>query len=345
MKMEEQKLKVGIIGCGYWGPNLIRNFDNVEGADLYYICDVDETKMLSIKANYPKVKTTRNYHEIINDSEVDTIVIALPVLDHYPIAKDGLLANKHVLVEKPMTSNVEEAKELIRIAKEKNKILMVDHTFEYSESIKKMKEIIESGELGDIYYVKADWLNLGLLQPNVNVIWDLATHIISIMNYITNLKAISINSNAKGYIRKDIPEIAQAYIRFPKGISAYITVSWLEPKKTRKMTIAGSKKMLICDQTDDEEPIKIYDKGVDIEKASDIRPSKMVYRYGDIYSPHIENIEPLNVMCRHFIYCIKNNKKPRTDGESGLNVVKVLEAAEKSIKNNGAEIIIEEDII
>ena len=339
------KMNIGVIGCGYWGPNLIRNLKEISEANLDYICDIDGNKLIAMKKKYPSLKITKDYQMILNDSSIDAVVIALPVSKHYSIAKEALLKNKHVLVEKPLTASVSESEELVRIAKEKGLVLMVDHTFEYSPAINKMKQIIESGELGDIYYIKTEWLNLGLLQPNVNVVWDLATHIISIVNYITGLAPLSVNANAKGYLREEIQEIAQAKIKYPKNISVYITVSWLEPKKTRQVTIVGSKKMLIYDLTNEEEPLKIYDKGVSIiQEATDIRPSKMEYRFGDIYSPHIKNAEPLSIMCSHFIECIKNNTTPLSDGESGLRVVRVLEAMEQSIQENGKEIILGNNI-
>ena len=330
-----EKLKIGIIGCGYWGQNLIRNFNNIDEVDLYYICDIDEAKIMQIKTNYPNIKTTIDYQQILRDPEINAVVIALPVFKHYQIAKDALLSDKHVLIEKPMTANIQEAKELIKIANDKNKILMVDHTFEYSGPINKMKEVIESGELGNIYYIRANWFNLGLLQPDVNVIWDLATHIISIINYVTDSKPQSINANAKPYIRENISEIATINIDFSKGISAFLSVGWLEPRKTREMTIIGSKKMLVYDLMNSDEPVKIYDKGVILNE------NKIDYTSGEIYSPQIKNIEPLKTMCKHFIDCIRNNKKPRSDGQSGLNVIKVLEAAEKSLRNRGQEIQIE----
>ncbi len=337
-------INVAVIGCGYWGPNLIRNFNQIDSTNLYYVCDIDEKKIAPIKINYPNVKTTADYKEILKDPRVDAVVIALPVFKHYQIAKDSLLSNKHVLVEKPMAATVDEAKELIKIAKEKNKVLMVDHTFEYAEAINKMKEIIEAGELGDIYYIRAEWLNLGLLQPDINVVWDLATHIISIINYVTNLKPKSLSANAGGYIRKNIPEISDIYMKFQKDISAYLTVSWLEPKKTRKITVVGSKKLLVYDLTNEEEQIKIYDQGVDlISKVEDVRQFRVNYRYGDISSPNIKNIEPLNTMCLHFVDCIENGKVPRSNGEVGLNVVRVLESIDKSLKNEGTEIILEDD--
>jgi predicted dehydrogenase len=241
-----------------------------------------------------------------------------------------------------MTSNSKEAEELIKIAKENGKIIMVDHTFEYSESINKIKGIIEAKELGDIYYMRANWLNLGLLQPDVNVIWDLVPHISSIINYISNLKPLSVSANAGAYIRKDIPEVANIHIKFSKEVTAYITVGWLEPRKTRSMTIVGSKKMLVYDLTNDEEPIKIYDKSVNLaEEIKDTRQFRVNYSYGDIHSPNVRNIESLRTMCLHFVDCIVNNKKPRSDGESGANVIKILEAAEESLKNNGKEVKLE----
>ena len=334
-------IKVGVIGCGYWGPNLIRNFSQIEETDMYCICDLDEKKMSSIKKTYPTVRTTGNYNDIINDPCVDAVVISTPVFSHFELAKKSLLHNKHVLIEKPMTSTVSQAEELIRLAKEKNRTLMVDHTFVYAQAIIKMKEIIKTGEIGRMYYIRAEWLNLGLLQPDVNVIWDLATHISSIVYYVVGTEPISLNANAGAYVRKDIPEIAHLHIKFPDNITVYVIVSWLEPKKTRTVTVVGDKKTLVYDLTNQEEQIKVYDRGVDLTKISeDVGQLRVNYRYGDIHSPNIKNIEPLQAMCSHFTDCILNNKNPVTDGRAGLNVVKILEAAEQSLKNNGKEIIL-----
>ena len=218
---------------------------------------------------------------------------------------------------------------------------MVDHTFEYAEAINKMKEIVDSGEIGDIYYIRADWLNLGLLQPDVNVVWDLVTHIASIISYVSGMKPLSLSANAGAYIRKDIPEVAHMHIKFPKDIAAYVSVSWLEPKKTRSITIVGSKKMLVYDLTNEEEQIKVYDKGVDLTKdINNLRQFRINYRYGNIYSPNIKKVEPLRTMCSHFADCIINNKNPRSNGKSGLNVIRILESAEESLKNNGKEIML-----
>lgn len=337
-------INLGVIGCGYWGPNLIRNFSRISSVNLYYICDIDENKMKSIKEIYPNVKTVKNYMEVLKDPEINAVVIALPVTKHYQIAKDALLHDKHVLIEKPITSTSEEAEELIRVAKEKNKILMVDHTFEYEEGINKIKEIIESKNLGDIYYIRAEWLNLGLLQPDVNVVWDLATHIISIIGYVFNMKPLSLNANAGAYIRKSIPEVANINIKFPFGINSYVIISWLEPKKTRRITIIGSKKLLVYDLMNEEERIKVYDMGVNLSREiNDLEQFRISYRYGDIYSPNIKVMESLKNVCSHFIDCVVNNKQPRSDGESGFNVVKILEAIDESIKNNGKEVFFKND--
>ncbi|MDD5192579.1 MAG: Gfo/Idh/MocA family oxidoreductase [Candidatus Nanoarchaeia archaeon] len=341
--MKREKLNVGIIGCGYFGSNLIRNFSQISAVNLYCACDIDENKINSVKQNHPDIRITSDYFEVLKDPEVDIVVIAVPALYHHRIAKNALIYNKHVLVEKPMTISSNEAKELIELSDKMNKTLMVDHTLEYAEQINKMKEIVESGELGEIYYIRADWLNLGLLQPDVNVVWDLAVHLISVLNYITNQKPVIVNANAEGFIRNNIPEIANIHIKFDKKMSAYLTVSWIEPRKTRTIIIVGSKKLLVFDLKNEEEPIKIYDKGVELAEVDYAKQFKVEYRYGDIYSPNIETIEPLRTMCLHFIDCVINNKKPRSDGESGLKVIKVLEAIDKSLKNKGAEVILEND--
>lgn len=337
-----KKINVAVIGAGYWGPNLIRNFAQIEKANLAYVCDIDEKKLEAAKKIYPYIRITKDYHEILRDKDVDAIVIALPVGLHYKLAKDALEAGKNVLIEKPFTSSVKQAQELVSIAKKNKLALMVDHTFEYSEPIKKMKEIINSGELGDIYYVRAEWLNLGLLQPDVNVIWDLATHIISIINYALNQVPKKVSANATGYLRESIPEVGHLHLKYGNGMTAFLTVSWLEPRKTRCITIVGNKKMLVYDLTNTEEQIKIYHKGVDITKIGDERQHRINYKYGDIYSPQIKNIEPLNTMCAHFIDCIVEGKTPSSDGMSGLNVVKILEASDKSLKER-REIELNED--
>lgn len=330
-------INVAIIGCGYWGTNLIRVFSQLEQARLHTCCDIDESKLKKIKLTYPSVNVISDYQSVFNNPEINAIVIATQVFSHYNLAKLALLANKHVLIEKPMTATSKESQELIELARQQNKILMVDHTFEYEPAIRKIRKIIESGELGDIYYINANWLNLGKLQPDVNVVFDLAPHVFSIINHVTNKEPLSVKANGEVYVNNNsnkLEEMANLTIKYPDKIIANVNVSWLEPYKTRKMVIVGSKKMLVFDLLQPQEQIKIFDNGVDIDKVE----NKISYRSGGVYSPNITPIEPLKELSTHFLSCIQENKKPLTSGENGLAVVKLLESVAKSLKNNGIEV-------
>jgi predicted dehydrogenase len=329
-------INIAIVGCGYWGPNLARVFSQVKGSRLHTCCDLDKSRLDKIKSNYPYINTTTDFDEVIKNKEIDAIVLAVPVEYHHPLAKKTLMNDKHVLIEKPMTKTVEEAQELIDLAKQKKKVLMVGYTFEYAPAIRKIKNIVKNGELGEIYYITTNWLNLGILQPDVNVIFDLATHLFTAINYITGLSPISIRAIGQSYIRDNNEEMAAVFLKYPKKIVATVNVSWLEPCKVRRMTIVGSKKMLVFDLQDKSEQIKIYDKGVDINDLD----NKVSYRSGDIYSPKIDVDEPLFEEAKHFVECIKEDKTPLTDGKRGLEVVHILECADKSLKNNGSEIMI-----
>jgi len=305
-------VNIAVIGCGYWGPNLARIFSQVDNIELHTCCDQDESKLKKMKSTYPYIKTSKDYQEVLNDPEVNAVALAIPAAHHYDLAKQALLAGKHVLLEKPITQNSQEAEELIKLAKEKNLILMVDHTFEYHPAIRKMKKIIESGELGEVYYITANWLNLGLLQPDVNVSFDLATHIFSIINYLTGLQPVSVKAVGEHYVRDKIEEMININVEYPNKIMAVVNVSWLEPCKVRRMTIVGSRKMLVFDLLNDAEQIKIYDKGVDINDED----NKVSYRSGDIYIPKIDTVElsrfnePLAIMGEHFANCITEGKNP-----------------------------------
>lgn len=328
-------INVAIIGCGYWGSNLIRVFAQLEQCHIHTCCDSEKSKLEKVKSIYPYINITSNYQDVLNNSEIDAIILATPVYSHFNMAKLALLANKHVLVEKPMTSLSKESKELIELANQKNKILMVDHTFEFEPAIRQIKKIIELGDIGDIYYINASWLNLGLLRPDVNVVFDLATHIFSIINYITNKQPISVKASGNTYVsNNNLEEMANLIVKYPDKLIANINVSWLEPYKTRKMVIVGSKKMLVFDLLQPQEQLKVFDKGVDINNTE----NKISYRSGDVFSPNVQPVEPLKEMAKHFLSCIVESKKPLTSGENGLTVAKLLEAAEQSLKNNGIEI-------
>jgi len=327
-------INLGVIGCGYWGPNLIRNFNNINGFNVKYACDLDIDKLNKIKQKYREINIVTDYKHILNDEDVSCVIISTSPNSHYQIAKESLMANKHIFVEKPFTTSSKHAKELIKIAEKKNLKIMVGHIFEYSIAVNKMKEIIESGELGKVLYIYSQRLNLGIIQNDINVLWDLAPHDISVILYILNKKPQSINCIGSSNISK-LEDTAILIMKFDDNISTYSHFSWLDPNKVRKMTVVGSKKMLVYDDVEPLEKIKIYSKGVEIpEHYNDFGEFQYTYRYGDINIPMIKDKESLKIEVEHFCDCILNNKIPRTDGYSGLEVVKIIEKANLKMKRN-----------
>jgi len=335
-------LKVGVIGCGYWGPNLIRNFINLDEAYVKTCADLLQERLDHMKSLYPTVETTRDYRDIIEDEEIDAVVIATPVSTHYQLATEALEAGKHVFCEKPLASNVEDGIKMVDLAEQKNRVLLVGHTFVYTAAVNKMKELVNSGELGEVYYISTSRLNLGLFQEDINVIWDLAPHDISIMNYVLDSSPVSVSSCGYSYIQPGIEDVAFVTLRYPGSVMANIHVSWLNPNKIRKTTVVGSKKMLVYDDVSSLEKIRIYDKGVDVVPHYDtFGEFQLSYRYGDIDIPKLEDAEPLKVECKHFIDCIEKGAKPRSSGRDGLEVMLVLDGAGKSIKRKCQEVEIE----
>lgn len=333
------KINIAVIGCGYWGPNLIRNFSAIADCKMKICCDINAKRLHRMKQLYNEIEITTDYHKILSLEEIDGVAIATPVRTHAEIAKHCLNADKHLLVEKPITSSVEECKELIALAKERNKILMVGHTFEYTASVNKMLEIIENGELGEILYIASERLNLGLFQGDINVVWDLAPHDISIILYLLKKMPVSVNAQGKAHYKKGIEDVAWVALNFNDNLIAFLHNSWLDPYKIRKMTLVGSKKMLVYNDIDPNEKIKIFDKGIKVPPYYDnFAEFHFSYRYGDIYSPRIEEYEPLAKECQHFINCIQNNEQPISDGYKGLKVVTILEAANESLKNSGKSV-------
>jgi len=341
-------VNIGVIGCGYWGPNLIRNFSQIDGCKVLWCSDLREERLSHIKDIYPNIKTTKDCMDIINDRNVDAVAIATPVSSHFEMAKKALMNKKHALIEKPITSNAKDAKELVEIAKKGKKVLMVDHTFEYTAAVSKIKEIIGNGELGRILSIDMIRVNLGLFQKDINVIWDLATHDISILLFAMNKMPLSVKADGMDHIQNGIVDDAHLTLKLPDKIMAHMHVSWLDPLKIRKITIVGNKKMLVYDDTEQNGKIKIYDKGVILEKSSMPKDRyydtweefRLVYKSGDVSIPKLEEKEPLNVMCRHFIECVKTGKTPVSDGIAGLRVVQVIEALQESLKNNGKEVFL-----
>jgi len=335
-------MKIAIIGCGYWGPNLVRNFIQSNKVREIICCDLDTKRLDRMKGLYPTVEVLTDYKALLDRPDLNAVAIATPVKTHYPIAKDFLNHGKHVLLEKPFTHSFETAFELIKLAEQKNAILMVDHTFEYTAAVNKIKTIIENGELGKILYISCIRANLGLFQPDINVVWDLAPHDISTILYFVGEPPVSVNCQGKAHFQASIEDVATTTLNFKNGMIAFIHSSWLDPNKIRRTTIVGSRRMLVYDDIEPQEKIKIYDKGVDVPPYYDTYADfHFSYRYGDIYSPRIDDYEPLKKECDHFIECVKRGMIPLTDGYSGLRVVSILEAATKSLRFSGRAVQIQ----
>lgn len=330
---------LGVIGCGYWGPNHIRNFDSLARCRVAMCCDKDPKRLQHVRDRFPTVDAQAQAKDLLDSDRLDAIVIATPVFTHYELAKHALLAGKHVLIEKPMTHSVETSLALIELAERMNRVLMVGHTFEYTAAVNKAKQIVCSGELGEPLYVSSIRANLGLFQPDINVSWDLAPHDISIITYLLGQLPKTVNCQGKGHYRKDIEDVATITLNYDNGVIAFIHSSWLDPNKIRRTTIVGTRKMLVYDDVEPQEKIKIYDKGVDAPPYYDSYGDfQFAYRYGDIYIPRIDDYEPLKKQSEHFIECIENGTRPISCGVSGLRVVSILEAASESLRQDGRAI-------
>jgi predicted dehydrogenase len=336
---------IGIIGCGYWGPNLLRNFSENEGAELRWMCDLDARRLEVLGRRYPSAETTRECERLFADPRLDAVVISTPVGTHYQFARAALEAGKHVLLEKPLTPSVREAEELIALAERRGLTLMVDHTFIYTGAVRKIKEIVEGGELGELLYFDSTRINLGLFQPDINVVWDLAPHDLSIMDYILGRPALSVSATGSCHIERGIENIAYVMLRFADDFIAHFHFNWLAPVKIRRTLIAGSRKMIVYDDIEPVEKVRIYDSGVTAsrnaatEDAREARYSTLVsYRTGDVWAPKLDTTEALRYVCEEFLDAIRERRAPLTDGHAGLRVVRLLEAAQRSIKLDGAPV-------
>ncbi|NIN00137.1 MAG: Gfo/Idh/MocA family oxidoreductase [candidate division Zixibacteria bacterium] len=328
-------INVGVIGYGYWGPNMVRNFYANKDARVVKVCDLSKDRLALVERGYPTIKTTTDYKELAKDREIDAVVIATPVSNHFPAAQEALENDKHVLLEKPMTATVEESEKLIELAEKKNKKLMVDHTFLYTGAVRKMKELVESGELGDLYYFDSVRVNLGLFQHDVNVIWDLAPHDFSIMDFLLQKDPEMVSAVGVCHLG-DLENMAYITVQYPGNLLGHIHVNWLAPAKVRTTLIGGTKKMIIYDDTEPSEKVKIYDKGVSYhEKREDVYQMLVQYRSGDMLAPKLETTEALRLVSEEFTDCISENRKPLTDGVAGLRVVKLLQSATESMKQKG----------
>ncbi len=332
-------LRVGVIGCGYWGPNLIRNFSQLRDSEVAACADLTEGRLAHMRTLYPRVETTRDYAALISNPKIDAVVVATPPSTHFEIAMKALDAGKHVFVEKPLATAGADCEALLAKSKKKGLVLMVGHTFLYTAAVNKIKDLIKSGELGDIFYVNTTRVNLGIFQEDINVVWDLAPHDVSILNYILDSEPEEVAAHGHSYIRRKVEDIAFLHLRYPKSIVAHVHVSWLNPNKIREITVVGSKKMLVYDDVSSLEKIRIYDKGVTVLPHYDtFGEFQLSYRFGDIFIPRLDDSEPLKVACQHFIDCVTAGLEPRSSGAHGLEVVRVIEAANRSLANSGAMI-------
>jgi predicted dehydrogenase len=340
-------IRVAVVGAGYWGPNLIRNFAACPDTELTAVCDRDAERLAQVLRPYPSVAAVHDFGELLDRDDVDAIAIATPVGTHYPLGMAALQAGKHLLVEKPLAGSVEEAEQLVEAAASANRVLMVDHTFIYSGPVQRIKQIIDSGELGEIYFVDSVRINLGMFQHDVNVVWDLAPHDLSILDYL--LGGLPRSISAFGTCHTDevagIEDVAYLNLDFSDGLLASLHVNWLSPVKVRHFIIGGSEKSIVYDDLEPTERVKVYNRGITISDDVEAKRGVIVgYRTGDVWSPHIPQVEPLAQMVRHFAECIREDKQPLTSGEAGLRVVRVLDAAQRSIKAQGGRITLWNDL-
>lgn len=336
---------IGVVGCGYWGPNLVRNFNSLEECRVKKecrvktVCDLSHDRLVHMKRLYHDIHTTTEYDDIINDAEIDAVAIATHVSSHFDLARKSLLAGKHTFIEKPMAASVAQCKELIELADKKKLALMIGHTFIYSSPVRKIKEIIDSGEIGNLLYISSRRLNLGLFQKDINVTWDLAPHDISIILYVTGKPPISVNCDGKAHVTPGIEDVTSMTLDFPNGGFATIHSSWLDPHKVREMKFVGNKKMIVYDDIEPLEKIKIYDKRVDAPPHyNTFGEFQYSYHYGDMYAPYIRQVEPLRVECQSFLDCINNGLKSDSSGVEGMRVVQILEASSESLRNGGGRV-------
>src|SRR6266446_1425305 len=335
----KRKIAVGVIGCGYWGPLLVRNFKSLPDCQLKAICDVNAARLKHVSTLYPDVESMSDPRQFLNGCDLDAVVIATPVTNHYLLAKASLLAGKHTFIEKPMASSSAECEELIKIAQRKGLVLMLDHTFLYSAPVQKIAEIVQAGDLGEIRYINCRRLNLGLFQKDINVAWDLAPHDISIILHILDEFPTAVNCQGNAHITPGVEDVTNMSLFFPHKRFATIQSSWLEPRKIREMTIVGTRRMIVYDDLRIREKIRIYDARVERPPHYDtFAEFHYSYHYGDSYIPHIQQEEPLKAVCQHFVDCIETLSEPLTGGRQGLEMVRILEAVTASLKTNGAPV-------
>ena len=324
-------VRVGVVGLGYWGPNLARNFDGLADAELAWCCDAREEMRDKLKAKHPRTRFTADLEDLLADDELDAIVVATPVPTHADLAVRVLQAGKHCFVEKPLAQSVADAERAVAAARASAKLLMVGHLLEYHPGVRKLKAIADAGELGEIHYIYSNRLNLGQLRADENALWSLGAHDISVILHLAGEDPREMSAHGECYMRPGIEDVVFAFLRFPSGLAAHLHLSWLDPHKERRFTVVGSQRMATFDDMDLERKVTVYDKGFDQSASS---YGEYITRAGDIYSPRISNAEPLRLEVEHFVHCVRSGETPRSDGESGLRVVRVLERLQAELERS-----------
>lgn len=326
-------IRIGVIGYGYWGPNIVRNFLGHQDCVVSTVCDKNPAALTRVLARHPGVEVTNNPDDILLSSEIDAVAIVTPVSYHYELAKKALENGKHVFVEKPFTATSAQAEELVELAERRNLCVMVDHTFLFTGSVRKIKQLVDDGSLGTLYYYDSTRVNLGLFQHDVNVLWDLAPHDLAIMDYLIGKQPELVVATGGAHVN-NLENIAYLTVYFPDNVLAHINVNWLSPVKVRTTLVGGQKKMLVWNDLDPAEKIRVYDKGADLKTEQGVHQALVSYRTGDMWAPKVEELEALQLETRYFLDCIKTGAKPFNDGEAGLRVVRILELAEQSLRQH-----------
>ena len=337
-------INIGVIGYGYWGPNLVRNFAEVEGVTMAAVADLDQKKLDVVKRRYPAARVTTRFQELLEDPSIDAIAVATPVSTHFDLGMAALKAGKHLWLEKPMTETVEQGSQLVAAARERNLVLLVDHTFVYTGAVRRMAEVIKKGDLGQVYYYDSVRVNLGLFQRDVSVISDLAVHDFAILDYLLGEHPVAVSASGINHFPGTPENLAFITLFYESGMIAHCNVSWLAPVKVRQILIGGSKQMIVYDDLEPSEKVKIYDKGVSFtDDPAKIQELRVGYRTGDMLAPKLSGAEALRVEGEHFVDCIRNRKRPETDGEFGVRVVELIEAATASMRGRGETVYVRRD--
>ena len=334
------RVRVGVIGCGYWGPHLVRNLHEIAEAELLAVSDLRPERLEYVGSRYPGVRLLSDHHDRLA-TDIDAVVIASPIHTHYTLAREALLAGKHVLVEKPLATNVEEAADLVTVARRRRRVLMAGHTFLYNPAVQELRRLVQSGDLGRIYYGDAARLNLGLFQRHANVLWDLAPHDISILMHVLGQDPVMVSARGSTCVQAGVHDVCYVEIQFSAGTSAHVHVSWLDPDKVRRLTLVGDRRMAVFDDVSPTTKLRIYDQGVECPVADNYGEFELAYRHGEIVIPYIAWREPLRLECEHFLDCVRRGNRPLSDGEQGLAVVATLEAAERSLRSGGLRVPVE----